>query len=78
MTARRESDKIRNGKSGIAQLAEQLTVNQRVAGSSPAPGATDGVLLGPRPSLGAIAQWLEHGTHNPLVVGSIPTRPTAQ
>ena len=25
---------------------------------------------------GAVAQWLERGTHNPLVVGSIPTRPT--
>jgi hypothetical protein len=25
---------------------------------------------------GAVAQWLEHGTHNPLVVGSSPTRPT--
>jgi hypothetical protein len=29
-----------------------------------------------RSGLGAVAQWLEHGTHNPLVVGSIPTRPT--
>ena len=26
---------------------------------------------------GAVAQWLERGTHNPLVVGSIPTRPTS-
>ncbi len=25
---------------------------------------------------GAVAQWLEQGTHNPWVVGSIPTRPT--
>ncbi len=25
---------------------------------------------------GVVAQWLEQGTHNPLVVGSIPTRPT--
>ncbi len=25
---------------------------------------------------GVVAQWLERGTHNPLVVGSIPTRPT--
>ena len=27
-------------------------------------------------AFGAVAQWLERGTHNPLVVGSIPTRPT--
>ena len=27
-------------------------------------------------SFGAVAQWLERGTHNPLVVGSIPTSPT--
>ncbi len=25
---------------------------------------------------GAVAQWLEQGTHNPLVVGSNPTGPT--
>ena len=25
---------------------------------------------------GPVAQWSEQGTHNPLVVGSIPTRPT--
>ena len=25
---------------------------------------------------GPLAQWSEQGTHNPLVVGSIPTRPT--
>jgi hypothetical protein len=25
---------------------------------------------------GAVAQWSEQGTHNPWVVGSIPTRPT--
>ncbi len=25
---------------------------------------------------GAVAQWLEQGTHNPSVVGSIPTSPT--
>ena len=78
--------------SEIAQLAEQLTVNQRVAGSSPALGAK----LAPaflchrierhnvcevtqkpdRFQFGVVAQWLEQGTHNPLVVGSIPTRPT--
>jgi hypothetical protein len=27
--------------------------------------------------LGPVAQWLERGTHNPLVVGSIPTWPTS-
>ncbi len=26
---------------------------------------------------GPVAQWLEQGTHNPLVVGSIPTWPTS-
>ena len=117
--------------SEIAQLAEQLTVNQRVAGSSPALGALHTArpvravcpfwgrrsvrVPAPRPSgrrpsecqrpvrvpndppvgrchsdersgrwsdslrcgpFGAVAQWLEHGTHNPSVVGSIPTRPT--
>ena len=28
------------------------------------------------PGSGAVAQWLEQGTHNPSVVGSIPTSPT--
>lgn len=27
-------------------------------------------------TLGLVAQWLEQRTHNPSVVGSIPTRPT--
>jgi hypothetical protein len=27
---------------------------------------------------GPVAQWLEQGTHNPLVVGSIPTGPTTK
>jgi hypothetical protein len=27
-------------------------------------------------SIGPVAQWSEQGTHNPLVVGSIPTGPT--
>ena len=26
---------------------------------------------------GAVAQWSEQGTHNPSVVGSIPTCPTS-
>ena len=26
---------------------------------------------------GPVAQWSEQGTHNPLVVGSIPTGPTS-
>ncbi len=26
--------------------------------------------------MGPVAQWSEQGTHNPLVVGSIPTGPT--
>ena len=42
----------------------------------------DGTLRGPvcvsgrNGHSGAVAQWLEQGTHNPSVVGSIPTRPT--
>ncbi len=28
--------------------------------------------------LGPVAQWLEQGTHNPLVAGSIPAWPTIQ
>ena len=27
---------------------------------------------------GAVAQWLEQGTHNPLVVGSSPSGPSTQ
>ena len=27
-------------------------------------------------AFGPVAQWLEQGTHNPLVVGSSPTGPT--
>ncbi len=65
-------------RSGIAQLAERRAVNAMVAGSSPAPGATKrgpqcGTLLC---VFGVVAQWSEQGTHNPWVVGSIPTRPT--
>ena len=30
----------------------------------------------PSTFFGAVAQWSEQGTHNPWVVGSIPTRPT--
>ena len=30
------------------------------------------------PAYGLVAQGLEQGTHNPLVVGSNPTRPTIQ
>ena len=64
--------------SEIAQLAEQLTVNQRVAGSSPALGARDGgpPIGGPPSCQGPVAQWSERGTHNPLVAGSIPAWPT--
>src|SRR6476659_9055222 len=77
--------------SGVAQLAEQRTVNPFVVGSSPTPGALDAPALvagaSSRPAaeslrlpslspFGAVAQWSERGTHNPLVVGSIPTRPT--
>jgi hypothetical protein len=42
-------------QSGVAQLAEQGTVNAKAVGSSPTPGAS-------RP--GPVAQWSEQATHN--------------
>src|SRR5882672_6315064 len=54
-------------RSGVAQLAEQDTVNVKAASSSLAPGAI---------RHGLVAQWSERGTHNPLVGGSIPPEPT--
>ena len=30
------------------------------------------------PYLGPVAQWLEQGTHNPLVAGSSPAGPTVK
>ena len=64
--------------SGVAQLAERWPVKPMVVGSSPTPGAMMtgspcGTLLF---VFGVVAQWSEQGTHNPRVVGSIPTRPT--
>ncbi len=40
----RTSGAILVAPSGVAQLAEQLTVNQWVVGSSPTPGAQEGLL----------------------------------
>jgi hypothetical protein len=59
-------------------LAERRPVKPFVVGSSPTPGAmTTGSLCGTLLFVfGAVAQWSEQGTHNPRVVGSIPTRPT--
>ncbi len=45
----------------LAQLVEQLTFNQLVAGSNPA-----------QPITGHLAQRSEHPTHNRQVQGSIP------
>ena len=47
---------------GIAQLVEQLTCNQSVAGSSPASGT----------SMAIVAKWLTHRIVAPTLVGSIP------
>ena len=48
--------------SAIAQLVEQLTVNQRVAGSSPADGAIFKVV---RPCISVTAVAVMHGTPQP-------------
>ena len=50
----RRGDNLSVRPSGIAQLAEQLTVNQWVAGSSPAPGA-DG--CGPSSDRGSVSRF---------------------
>ena len=34
------------------------------------------LIYNPQSFVGLVAQGLEQGTHNPLVVGSKPTRPT--
>jgi len=52
-------------------VVEQFICNDQVVGSNPTTGSI--ILLYKD---GAVAQRLEQGTHNPLVVGSIPTGPT--
>ena len=64
----------------LAQLVEQLTFNQLVAGSNPARPTTSSGLPEYRckDSLknGSLAQLVEQLTFNQLVAGSNPARPT--
>jgi hypothetical protein len=56
----------------LAQLVEQLTFNQLVAGSNPARPTTSYLVL----IDGSLAQLVEQLTFNQLVAGSNPARPT--
>ena len=53
-------------KNNIAKRVEVYSEDLQDRGSTPL-GST---------IFGSVAQWLEQGTHNSLVVGSIPTIPT--
>ena len=55
--------------SDLAQLVEHLTVNQVVAGSSPAVGVLDNLLV---INFADVAQLVEHGYRKPGVGGSNP------
>ena len=57
----------------LAQLVEQLTFNQLVAGSNPARPTTSEI---PILYYGSLAQLVEQLTFNQLVAGSNPARPT--
>ncbi len=54
----------------LAQLVEQLTFNQLVAGSNPAQPTTFAT------QYGLLAQLVEQLTFNQLVAGSNPAQPT--
>ena len=59
-------------RSGVAQLAEQRTVNQRVVGSSPTPGAQ------PKPLLAGVSSRRRTHIRRPEVMtGAVPRRPEA-
>ena len=61
----------------LAQLVEQLTFNQLVAGSNPARPTTSYLLMLYRITYcGPLAQLVEQLTFNQLVAGSNPARPT--
>ena len=59
----------------LAQLVEQLTFNQLVAGSNPARPTNHHL---PFFCCGSLAQLVEQLTFNQLVAGSNPARPTTQ
>ena len=59
----------------LAQLVEQLTFNQLVAGSNPARPTIKSKVVSHFPS-GSLAQLVEQLTFNQLVAGSNPARPT--
>src|SRR5690554_5051743 len=59
----------------LAQLVEQLTFNQLVAGSNPARPTTFLNIVATSPR-GSLAQLVEQLTFNQLVAGSNPARPT--
>ncbi len=61
----------RFGQASLAQLAEQLTLNQRVEGSSPSGGIVWS-------STGCSAAWLARLTGGQEVEGSNPSSPIAQ
>ena len=58
-------------KGSLAQLVEQLTFNQLVAGSNPARPTSFQTTFD-----GSLAQLVEQLTFNQLVAGSNPARPT--
>ena len=62
----------RRKEGSLAQLVEQLTFNQLVAGSNPARPTTSSLVL----IDGSLAQLVEQLTFNQLVAGSNPARPT--
>ena len=59
----------------VAQLVEPRIVIPAVVGSNPIVHPT---FERPRASIGPLAQLVEQWTLNPLVVSSIPTRPTTR
>ncbi len=67
----------RTEKGSLAQLVEQLTFNQLVAGSNPArPTTFSNITHCKYPKDGSLAQLVEQLTFNQLVAGSNPARPT--
>ena len=58
----------------LAQLVEQLTFNQLVAGSNPAQPTTSPIRI--LSKNGLLAQLVEQLTFNQLVAGSNPAQPT--
>ena len=70
-----EQPESREKSGSLAQLVEQLTFNQLVAGSNPA-RPTNTTKFRQHPN-GSLAQLVEQLTFNQLVAGSNPARPTS-